>query len=120
MKWAYLVFGLLLILQSVGWILEKKGIMQITTNNPNLFSWDTARLAITNPYLVVGVSCVIMGFFCWLYLLSQFHLSYIYPLGSLLYIIVAILAYFFLGESITVTRIVGIVVIVSGCVLINL
>jgi len=76
--------------------------------------------AITNVYLVAGVGCVGVGFFCWLYLLSQFQLTYIYPLGSLLYILVTVLAYFVLGEPMSATKIAGIGVIVVGCFLINI
>ena len=120
MKLAYGAFALLLMLQASAWMLEKKGIMQITAHNQPLMSWGVFRLAITNPYLIVGVSCACLGLICWLYLLSKFNLSYIYPLGSLLYVLITILSYYVLGEPMTVLKLVGIGVIVSGCVLINL
>lgn len=120
MKWAYGAFALLLMLQASAWMLEKKGIMQITGHNQPLVSLETIKLAVTNPYLIVGLSCAGLGLICWLYLLSQFNLSYIYPLGSLLYIIIAVLSYFLLGEPMPILKLVGIGVIATGCVLINL
>ena len=120
MFWGYLAFAILIMLQASAWMLEKKGIMQITEHNQPLMSSETIRLAVTNPYLIVGLSCAVLGLICWLFVLSKFDLSYISPLGAVLYIIIAILSYLVFGEPMTTLKIVGIGVIVSGCVLINL
>ena len=117
----YIVFVALLVVQSAGQILEKKGITQLSQlSDIQLMTWEFVHRAITNIYLVTGVTCVGVGFILWLYLLSQFELSYIYPLASILYILVAVLSYFVLGETMTPIRMVGIFVISIGCVLINI
>jgi len=117
----YGVFVALLACQAAGQVLEKKGITQLSQlPDIQLMSWEFVHRAITNIYLVTGVLCVGLGFILWLYLLSQFELSYIYPMAAILYIIVAVLSYFVLGETMAPIRMVGIFVISIGCVLINM
>jgi len=121
MKFAMLLFAIMVILQPVGQILEKKGMNQIgaITGISSLFNVSTLTKIITNPWVVLGVFCSALGLILWLAVLSNMKVSYIYPLGSISYIVVAVLAMIFLGESMTWIRMGGICLIVSGCFLIN-
>lgn len=116
----YFAFAMIILLDAAGLILEKKGIMLLAKNADTIFSWQFLYHAVTNLYVVSGVFCVGIGLILWLYVLSQFNLSYIYPFGSVLYILVAVLSYFILGEPFTMIKSIGIGVIVLGCILINL
>jgi len=85
-----------------------------------LFSADTAIKIITSPTIIIGVSLSAVGFLLWLAVISNFRMSYIYPLSSIGYIIMAFMAIAFLGESISITQWIGTCVIVAGCILINI
>ena len=121
MTFGLMLFAICIILQPVAQILEKQGMKQIgpITSLGQLFNLLTAWKLVTNPYIVCGLALAALGFFLWLGALSTLNVSYIFPFGSITYIILAVLAVSFLQEDITATRWVGIVVIVLGCYLIN-
>lgn len=116
----YLAFAGVILLDAIGLLLEKKGVMMLAKTGNGIFTFEFIREAITNVYVLAGIFCTGLGLILWLYVLSQFNLSYIYPFGAVLYIIVALIGYFVLGEPMTTIKMCGIGVIVVGCVLINL
>jgi drug/metabolite transporter (DMT)-like permease len=118
-KMGYVLFGIMIILQAIAQMLEKHGMTQVAVNGINFNSGTLFRM-VTNPYIIIGLLLTATGFVLWLFVLSQFKISYITAFGSVLYILTAILGYYILGEGISVTRIIGIGVIVTGCILINL
>ena len=122
MKFALLLFGVVVLLQSVGQVLEKKGMGQVGQIGglSQLFSVASILKIITNPYVITGVLCSAVGLFLWLGVLSSMNVSYIYPLGAVSYIVLAFLAYAVLGEPVSILRWVGIVTIVGGAFLMNL
>ena len=121
MKFGLILFTVCVVLQPVAQILEKYGMKQVgeITSWGQLFSYHTLWKVITNPYIVCGVVLAAALLVLWLGALSTLDASYIYPFGSVAYIILALLAVVFLKESITATHWVGMVVIVCGCYLIN-
>ena len=122
MRFAYFIFALTLIIQPIGQILERKGMATIGTIDgfSQLFSPKTLVTIVTNPYIIAGVGCSVTGLLLWLGVLSHFKVSYIYPLGSLSYIVVTVLAITFLQESMTWTRMGGVCLVIAGCFLINI
>ena len=54
----------------------------------------------------------------WMYMMKLFPLSVVYPLLSLSYVFGMIAALFFFHETVSVTRWIGVLLIVLGCVLI--
>ena len=118
----YALFAIVVIIQPIAQLLEKYGITQIGTINSvnDLFNLHTIKQIVTSPYIMGGVALSACGLFLWIAVLSHFKLNHIYPFGAISYIVLAILAFFFLHEPITVMRGIGICVIVAGCVLINL
>jgi len=69
--------------------------------------------------IVVGLVLYIAGTFVWLVLLSRLDLSFLYPIGAIQYILIFIFSYIFLGENITMGRIVGLAFILLGVLIIN-
>lgn len=66
------------------------------------------------PFLWGGLLCYGLSLVFWLDVLSKLELSRAYPLVSLGYIASLILGYFFLQEPITVSKVIGIALIISG------
>jgi drug/metabolite transporter (DMT)-like permease len=71
-----------------------------------------------NPFILLGVVCYGMGFLVWLVVLAKAEVSYAYPLISLGYVFTAILARVLIGETVTLTRMGGILVICLGVFLV--
>ena len=121
MKLAYLMFMLTIILQPIAQILEKKGMGQVGVMDSfsKLLSFGTLFKIATNPYIITGVMCSAFGLIMWLGALSNFKVSYLFPFGSVSYIILALLAMIILGEKLALVNWAGIALIVAGCFLIN-
>ena len=75
--------------------------------------------AVTNPWLLLGVTLQASFFFMYLTLLSRADVSKILPMTAFDYVIVALLAYWLLGEPITSARWVGIGFVVAGVALVS-
>lgn len=122
MKWGYLLFGFMIIVEAFAQLFEKRGMNQVVSTHigNSLWSWDTIVRTATNPFVLGGLALSGLGFLLWLTLLSQFKVSYIFPLSSILYIIVTVFAFFWLGEHMTAMKLAGIGVIITGCIMINL
>jgi hypothetical protein len=72
-----------------------------------------------NPWFVAGMTCYVVSIGAWLAVLARTEVSAAYPLLSIGYVITAVVGFFFLGENVTMTRVLGIAVICLGLVLIS-
>jgi drug/metabolite transporter (DMT)-like permease len=66
------------------------------------------------PLLWLAILCIGAGTLVWGYVLSYESLSRVYPLVSISYVLMAIVAHFWLGEPLTATKMVGTALIVGG------
>lgn len=74
--------------------------------------------AFTNFYILSGLLSYVISVLVWMMVLSRVQVSYAYPMLSIGYIVNAVAAYFLFGEALTLSRIIGITVIVIGVFLI--
>jgi drug/metabolite transporter (DMT)-like permease len=79
----------------------------------------TLLKVLSMPTTLLGLSFYIIGSASWLIALSKVELSVAYPMLSIGYIIVMILSYFLLNETMTVWKILGTCMIVAGVVFIS-
>jgi multidrug transporter EmrE-like cation transporter len=75
---------------------------------------DTLAKMATQGYFVLGAACYVLSLFVWILGLSRVPVSVAYPLLSVGYIVNAIAAQFLFGETVTLTRWLGIGFIVIG------
>lgn len=92
-------------------IFLKKGVNQVSFDQP---FWDLIWAIATNLNIFLGVFIFVISLLIWLYLLSKCELSYLYPFGSISYILAAIGGWYFFGESVTILRLLGIIIIFIG------
>jgi len=86
------------------------GVLTLTRD-----TWfDTLTKMATQGYFVLGAACYVVSLFVWILGLSRVPVSVAYPLLSVGYVINAIAAHYLLGESVTLTRWLGIGFIVVG------
>ena len=73
----------------------------------------------TSPYILIGLACYTVSVVVWLLVLSRVEVSYAYPLLSIGYIFAALAGWHLFGESVSLTRWAGILIICFGVVLIT-
>jgi multidrug transporter EmrE-like cation transporter len=67
-----------------------------------------------NPYILGGLACYAVSLVVWLMALSRVEVSVAYPMLSVGFALNAVLAWWLLGEPVTLQRIAGIAVIIIG------
>jgi len=76
-------------------------------------------LIVTNYYVWAGLSLYVLGMVVWLAVLVHIDVSKAYPFVGLGFIFTMALAYFILGEPISLIRIIGVVQIIIGVILVS-
>src|SRR3989344_6603157 len=70
---------------------------------------------IQNKFIIAGVLIIACGAFLWLMIISRLDLTTAFPIaGGIFYILLFLSSWVFLGEVITLSKIIGVVVILAG------
>jgi drug/metabolite transporter (DMT)-like permease len=69
---------------------------------------------IRNPMIVLGTVLMASSFFLWLYILSWFKIGQVFPMTALVYVFVALMSYFLLGERLSTIHYFGIALVTAG------
>jgi uncharacterized membrane protein len=106
---------------TIGDILLAKGMKELgDISAMNLRTiLDTVVRAITNPKLMCGTAMLAVFFFLWLAVLSWEDLSVALPMQALNYVLVAVLAKYYLHEQVSPLRWAGIVLVSIGVMMIT-
>ena len=93
--------------------------------NDGLWKKDLSILSnfmlwIQNPYLIASVVVCALGAIFFIYLLGKYELSYFYPLTASAYIFAFLAGVYFFQEQVTISKVVGLVVICFGIVIISI
>jgi drug/metabolite transporter (DMT)-like permease len=108
----YLVLAGVTVFAPVGDSLLSYGMKQV--GNISLSDFGSLLLAISNPWVGLGI-VFLLGFFAsYMTALSWADLTYVLPASSLGYVLLALLARFALHERISVMRWIGIALVSSG------
>lgn len=113
------IFIIIAVLLAVaGQILVKKGLNIIGNVD---FSSGVIRAYLKiflSPLVVLGSITYTASIFFWLYALSKVDLSFAYPFLALSYVFVLLFAWIFLGETVSMLRVIGVLVICLGIYLV--
>lgn len=100
---------------AVGQLILKAGMNSVRGDGEALqLTVDTLLKMATNPLLLVGIAIFVVSTLLWLLALSKADLSFAYPFLSLTYIAVLIGGALLFHETITVPRVLGFAVIITG------
>lgn len=72
----------------------------------------------SNPFILLGLSFYVISVAVWIMVLSRVDVSIAYPMVSLGYVVNAIAAMYLFGEHVSIMRMSGIFVILSGVYLV--
>jgi len=75
------------------------------------------RLAL-QPYILGGIACYVVSLVVWIMGLSRVEVSVAYPMLSIGYLVNALAAWYFFGESLSALRMTGIGFIIVGVFLV--
>lgn len=75
---------------------------------------------VKNPFLVSGLLLYTISAFLWLRVVRVNEVSRVYPFMSVGYILVLVAGFLFFGEALSMTKIIGISIVVVGIVVLTL
>ncbi len=103
------------LLNTVAQLCLKKGMMIIgnVSLDVNAIMVMIHRAAV-NIYVISGMVCYVLSFCVWLIVLSKVDVSLAYPLLSIGYIVTAIIGCYFMGEPLSIYKVIGIGTICLG------
>ncbi len=88
----------------------------VISRNTNFF--NTLNIVFKNKYIWLGLFLYGIGFTLYLYILSKFEVSYIYPIiTASIFILLLTFSSLLLNEQITVKKTLGIIVIIIGIII---
>ena len=107
-------------LNAVAQLLLKAGTNAVGAIHLTADNWFSTGLKLATQLPIIGgLSCYVISVGVWIIGLSRVDVTIAYPLLSLGYIINAIGAWYFLGEAISLQRLLAIGVIIVGVVLLT-
>ena len=104
------------VLNTIGQIFLKKGMTSLgPLNFTGTHIFHAVSQAFTNGYIFGGFLAYALSFAVALIALSRLPVSYFYPLSvSVSYVFITIASYFFLGDTISLMKILGLAIIILG------
>jgi multidrug transporter EmrE-like cation transporter len=100
-------------LNAVGQLFFKQGMSGGRVDVGSLLSLR----AFLSPFILAGLICYGLSLVLWLIILSDVPLSLAYPMVSLGYVLVVVASMVLLGESVSATRWLAVLLICAGVVL---
>jgi drug/metabolite transporter (DMT)-like permease len=120
MNIAILYILISVLVSAVGQLLLKKGMNSMGPVSLSLNQLlPILRQMATNPNVFIGLGIYLIGTVFWLAALSRVDLSYAYPFASLSYVIMLVASWQMFDEKITLSRVLGTLVIGIGVLLIS-
>jgi uncharacterized membrane protein len=107
--------------ESAGVVLLKKGIMQIGDMQGITAAeiFRVVKSGAVSPQILLGVLFEALFFLCLLILMSKSDISFLWPLTALSFVFATFAAMIFLGETVSLTRWIGVILIVIGAAFIS-
>ena len=106
---------------AIGQLLLKAGMNSVVAASATgklQLSVDTLIHMATNPLLIVGIAIFGVSTLLWLFALAKADLSFAYPFLSLTYLAVLVGGAFLFGDKVTLPRVVGFAVIITGVLIV--
>ena len=120
----YLLLISVITIGTIGQIFLKTGANEIAINaNGKSITSDTINIIlmlIKNKWIIYALFLYGIGFIIWLLTLFKFELNQVFPITALVYITILFSSWFFLHESLSITKIIGTIVVFIGVTLVML
>ncbi|MFC0216249.1 EamA family transporter [Paenibacillus chartarius] len=110
----YILLAINILLLVAGQTVWKIGLTKL--GGLQLSNWSHVLLS---PYILLGIVCYGAATVLWLSILSRLPLSVAYPMQSAAYVVALLIAAFVLREVVPPHRWIGVMVILSGIVIVS-
>ncbi len=115
-----LIIILSVVISSTAHIFLKKGVSGMDEElQASLSIFGSAYHAVSNPWVIAGMFLHVSALFVWLWALSRVDITFAYPFLALGYVLVGLMAWMWLGEQLTQTRLLGTGIIVAGLIVLS-
>ena len=108
----YLVLAVMTLFNALGDVSLSYGMKQMGAIHADHLT--DAVAAVFTPWVVLGILLLLCFFVCYLTALSWADLSYVIPATALGYVVIALLSQWLLGETVTLARWAGILLVGGG------
>ena len=108
----YLVLALMILFNAFGDVSLAYGMKRLGAIHAGRL--PDAVAAVFTPWVILGILLLLCFFACYLAALSWADLSYVIPATAAGYVLIALLSLWLLGETVTLTRWAGIVLVGGG------
>jgi drug/metabolite transporter (DMT)-like permease len=108
----YLVLAAMILFNALGDVSLEHGMNRMGAIHAGRLA--DALAAVFTPWVLTGILLLLCFFACYLSALSWADLSYVIPATALGYVVIALLSEWLLGETVTLTRWAGIVLVGGG------
>ncbi|MBV9072664.1 MAG: hypothetical protein JOZ10_03450, partial [Acidobacteria bacterium] len=108
----YTLLAIIVLGSTFGDVYIAKGMRQL--GEITVSRWRDLLLAPFNPWVALGIVLLLSFYISYLASLSWADLSYIMPATTMGYVLTALMAHFMLGEHVSLTRWIGILMISFG------
>lgn len=113
----YLVLVAIVVFASFGDISLSHGMKRVGTIS--LARWTELIAAVFNPWVALGIVLLLGFLVSYLSALSWSDLTYVLPATSFGYVLLALLSVWLLGERVSITRWIGILLVSSGIAIVT-
>lgn len=96
----------------VKWQVSKAGQLPATLSEKLHFLLHL----VLNPWVMSAMAAGFFALLCWLAAMTRFELSYAYPFMSLAFVLVLILSAVLFHETVTVPKVLGVVLVMAGII----
>lgn len=101
-------------------ILSKQGLRRLPPLNLTGDPFGTLTSVVTSPYILAGVAVQVLGFGVWLSVIARANLTWAVGVaGALTLLLTAVLNWLLLGERISGTQALGVLLLAIGIVLLS-
>lgn len=110
-----------IVLGACGQVLLKLGVNHL---GPINLSWpdllNTALDIFTNWWIIFGIICFVSSMFLWIKVISEMELSRAYPSVSVSYVLVFIFSVLLFNESVSTSKVFGLILVSAGVYFLNI
>ena len=110
-----------ILMSSAAHVVLKKGMTSLGQNYESQTHTliNTIWITATNVWVITGMALHVGALIVWLWALSRVDITFAYPFLALGYVLVSLMAWFWLGETISQTRVTGMIIIIIGLVVLS-
>jgi len=108
-------------MSSTAHVVLKKGMLSLEQHpaSQSISLIETVWTTATNLWILGGMILHVGALIVWLWALSRVEITFAYPFLALGYVLVSLMAWFWLGETITPARMTGMLIIIIGLIVLS-